>query len=52
MTGQVARMEGNQNACSVLVGMSEGRMSLGRSRRSWEDNITMDLGKIGWNVMD
>jgi hypothetical protein len=24
----------------------------GRSRRKWEDNIRMDLGKIGWGGMN
>jgi hypothetical protein len=31
----------------VLVGSPEGKRSLGRSRRRWEDNIKMDLRKIG-----
>jgi hypothetical protein len=31
----------------VLVGRSEGKRPLGRSRRSWEDNIKMDLREIG-----
>jgi hypothetical protein len=31
----------------VLVGRLEGKRPLGRPRRRWEDNIKMDLGKIG-----
>jgi hypothetical protein len=31
----------------VLVGRPEGKKPLGRRRRSWEDNIKMDLRKIG-----
>jgi hypothetical protein len=31
----------------VLVGRSEGKRLLGRPRRRWEDNIKMDLRKIG-----
>jgi hypothetical protein len=31
----------------VLVGKSEGRRPLGRPRRIWENNITMDLREIG-----
>jgi hypothetical protein len=31
----------------VLVGKPEGRRPLGRSRRRWEDNIKMNLQKIG-----
>jgi hypothetical protein len=30
-----------------LVGRPEGKRPLGRPRRRWEDNIKMDLGKIG-----
>ena len=31
----------------VLVGKSEGKRPLGRPRRRWEDNIKMDLQKVG-----
>jgi hypothetical protein len=31
----------------VLVGRPEGKRSLGRPRRRWEDNIQMDLREIG-----
>jgi hypothetical protein len=31
----------------VLVGRPEGKSLLGRARPRWEDNIKMDLGKIG-----
>jgi hypothetical protein len=31
----------------VLVGRPEGKRSLGRPRRRWEDNIKMDPGEIG-----
>jgi hypothetical protein len=31
----------------VLVGRSEGKKPLGRSRRRWEDNIKMDLKERG-----
>jgi hypothetical protein len=30
----------------VLVGKPEGKRSLGRPRRRWEDNIKMDLQKV------
>ena len=33
---------------TVLVGKPEGRRSLGRPRRRWEDNIKMDLREVGW----
>jgi hypothetical protein len=32
-----------------LVGRCEGKRPLGRRRRRWEDNIKMDLRKIGIN---
>jgi hypothetical protein len=31
----------------ILVGRPEGKRQLGRPRRRWEDNIKMDLRKIG-----
>jgi len=31
----------------IVVGKPEGKMSLGRSRCSWEDNIEMELQEIG-----
>ena len=31
----------------VLVGKLEGRRPLDRPRRRWEDNIMMDLRKVG-----
>jgi hypothetical protein len=32
----------------VLVGKPEGKGLLGRPRHGWVDNITIDLGEIGW----
>jgi hypothetical protein len=31
----------------VLVGKPEGKRPLGRPRRTWEDNIKMDLQEVG-----
>jgi len=31
----------------VLVRKPEGKRPLGRPRRRWEDNITMDLQEVG-----
>jgi hypothetical protein len=31
----------------VLVGKPEGKRSLGRPRRRWEDNIKMDVQEVG-----
>jgi hypothetical protein len=46
--GHVARMGEKRGAYRILVGRPEGRRSLGRPRRRWEDNITMDLEEVGW----
>jgi hypothetical protein len=40
------------NAYSILVGKPEGKRPLGGPRRSWVDNVKMDLRKIGWDGMD
>jgi hypothetical protein len=45
----VARTKEGRDAYRVLVGRPEGKRSLGRPRRRWEDNINMDLGEIGIN---
>jgi hypothetical protein len=34
------------NTYETLVGRPEGKKPFGRSRRLWEDNITMDLWEI------
>jgi len=36
----------------VLVGKPEGKRPLGRPRRTWEDNIKMDLQEVGCGGMD
>jgi len=36
----------------ALVAKPEGKRSLGRSRRRWEDNIKMDLQEVGYTGMD
>jgi hypothetical protein len=48
-TGHVARLGEKRNAYRILVGKPEGKRSLGRPRRRWVDNITMDLREIEWN---
>jgi hypothetical protein len=50
-TGHVARLGEKTNGYRVLVGKPEGKRTLGRSRRRWED-IRMDLREIGWGGMD
>jgi hypothetical protein len=39
-------------AYRVLVGKPEGKNPLGKTRRRWEDNIKMDLQKVGCEGMD
>jgi hypothetical protein len=41
-----------RNAYWLLVGQTEGRRPLGRSRRWWVDNVKMDRREIGLGVMD
>jgi hypothetical protein len=36
----------------VLVGKPEGKRPIRRPKRQWEDNIKMDLQKVGWGGMD
>jgi hypothetical protein len=45
--GHVARMGEGKGVHSVLVGRPEGKRTLGRHRRRWEDDIKMDLREIG-----
>jgi hypothetical protein len=47
--GHVARMGETSNAYRILVAKPEGKRPLGRPRRRWVDNITIDLGEIGWD---
>jgi hypothetical protein len=50
--GHVAPMGEVRGAYNILVGRPEGRRQLGRPRCRWEDNIKMDLGEIGFGVVD
>jgi hypothetical protein len=43
----VARMGEGRGVYRVLVGRPEGKTSLGRPRRMWEDNIKIDLKEKG-----
>jgi hypothetical protein len=40
-------MEEGRGVYKILVGRTKGKRPLGRLRRSWEDNIKMDLGETG-----
>ena len=48
----MARVEEGRGVHKVLVGKSEGKRSLGRPRRIWEDNIKMDLQELGRGCED
>jgi hypothetical protein len=43
----VARMGERGGKDRVSVGKSERKTTLGKHRRRWEDNITVDLQEIG-----
>ena len=47
----VCRGEGS-GVYRVLVGKPKGKRSLGRPRRRWEDNIKIDLQKVGGSCGD
>ena len=42
----MARMGEGRGVHRVLVGKPEGKRTLGRPRRRWEDNIKMDLQEV------
>ena len=50
--GHGARMGEERGVHRVLVGKTEGKRPLGRPRRRWEDNIKMDLQKVGGGCGD
>ena len=43
----MARMGEERGVHRFLVGKPEGKRTLGRPRRRWEDNIKMDLREVG-----
>ena len=51
-TGHVARMGEGRGVHTVLVGKPEGKRPLGKPRRRWENNIKMDLQKVGGGCGD
>ena len=50
--GLVAHMGEERGVYRALVGKPEGRRPLGRPKRSWVDNIRMDLQEVGCGYMD
>jgi hypothetical protein len=52
MGGHVAHTGDMRNAYKILVEKSEGKRSLLTPSLRCEDNITMNLKVIGWEVLD
>jgi hypothetical protein len=52
LAGNVARVGEKLNAYTVSVQKAEGKTSLGRLGRSWNDNNKKDLRAIIWRGMD
>jgi hypothetical protein len=50
--GHVALLGEKGNSCRLLVGKPDGKRPLGRPRRSWVDNIRMDLEEVGCGDVD
>ena len=48
----MARMEEGRGVHKVLMRKPEGKRSLGRPRRRWEDNIKKDLQEVGRGCED
>jgi hypothetical protein len=48
--GVACDTHGREKSVQGFGGKPEGKRSLGRSRRKWEDGIRIDLGDIGWGV--
>ena len=47
LEGNVAHMVERRRTHRILIGRPEGRRTLGRPRRHWEDNIKIDLQEVG-----
>jgi hypothetical protein len=45
-------MGDGRNVYRVLVGKPEGKRTLERSRRGWEDGIKVDIREIGWGCVE
>jgi hypothetical protein len=52
MGGAYSTKGEKKNAYRLLVGKREGERPLRRPRRWWVDNITIDLGEVGWGDVD
>ena len=50
--GHVARVGDRRSTYSVSERNREGLTLIGGGRRSWKDNIKMDLQEVGWGGID
>jgi len=50
--GHVARMGNWRGAYRILVEIPEGKITFGRTRRRWKNNININLQEIVWGGMD
>jgi hypothetical protein len=50
MGGACSTYGEKRGAYRIVVGRPERRRPFGRSRHRWEDNIKMDLQKVGWGM--
>ena len=50
--GHVERMGERRGVYRLLAGKPEGKRQLWRPRRRWEDNIKMNIQKVGCGSMD
>jgi hypothetical protein len=44
--GRVARMVGEEKACTLLTGKPEGKTQFGRPRRRWKGDVKLDRKKV------
>jgi len=51
-TLHVTSTEQIRNTCNISVRRTEGKISLGKPRCTWEDNTIINLRDIGWKVVD
>jgi hypothetical protein len=52
LVGNVEYMGEKGNAYRIIVAKPKGKIPLGRRRRRWEDNIKMDVIKLGFKRVD
>jgi hypothetical protein len=50
--GDIAYIRQRRGTSRVLKRETEGKSSLGRPRRIWEDNIEMDLQEVRWESIN